>query len=73
MHHQQQMGPQMFSMVDPYVYQALQGTMGCELVVETVRGSVRGKVVDVKPDHVVLHTGGTSFFVRISEIVWFMP
>ncbi len=71
--HNQQAVPQMYSLVDPYVYQALHSMIGCELVIETTRGNIRGKVADVKPDHVVLLTGNTSFFVRIQEIIWFMP
>ncbi|GAE35757.1 YuzF family protein [Halalkalibacter akibai] len=65
--------PQMISTVDPFVVQTLQSLMGKHTVIETTRGSVRGTVCDVKPDHVVIEAHHTSFFVRIQEIVWIMP
>lgn len=65
--------PQMVSLVDPYVYQTLQSVMGRNVVIETPRGSVRGQLADVKPDHVVIQMHGSSFFVRIQQIIWVMP
>lgn len=65
--------PQMISAVDPFVVQTLQSVLGNHVVIETTRGSVRGTVCDVKPDHVVIEAHHTTFFVRIQEIVWIMP
>jgi hypothetical protein len=74
-HHYQQgaMQHQMVMLYDPYVVEALKSVMGKELVVETSRGSIRGELTDVKPDHIVLSTNDTSFFIRIQEIIWIMP
>ncbi|MBU9713780.1 YuzF family protein [Evansella tamaricis] len=61
------------SLYDPFVVQSLQNIIGREIVVETSKGSVRGKLADVKPDHVVVQTKESTFFVRIQEVVWVMP
>ncbi|WP_349410726.1 YuzF family protein [Pseudalkalibacillus sp. SCS-8] len=65
--------PQLFSLIDPYVYQTLCTVVGKMLTVETTRGSLRGKLTDVQPDHIVLQVNGTMFFVRIQQIVWVFP
>lgn len=59
--------------VDPYVYQTLQGVRSKQIVVETVRGSVTGKLTTVRPDHIVVESGGSSFFIRTAQIVWVIP
>ncbi|PER90914.1 DUF2642 domain-containing protein, partial [Bacillus cereus] len=41
----------MVSTPNPYVYQTLQSVIGKYVVIETVRGNVRGQLKDVKPDH----------------------
>ncbi len=61
------------SLCDPFVVHTLQSMIGNRVVVQTTKGSVRGKVADVKPDHAVIQTGEASFFIRIQEIVWIMP
>ncbi|ADC51852.1 MULTISPECIES: YuzF family protein [Alkalihalophilus] len=65
--------PQMISSVDPYVVQTLQSVTGSEVVIETTRGNVRGTVANVLPDHVVIESSNSTFFVRIQQIVWIMP
>ncbi|GAE30912.1 YuzF family protein [Halalkalibacter hemicellulosilyticus] len=66
--------PQLVSMVDPFVVQTLQSIVQSTVVIETTRGNLRGTLLDVKPDHVVIQVGNqSSFFVRIQEIVWVMP
>ncbi|GAB1763935.1 MULTISPECIES: YuzF family protein [Priestia] len=65
--------PSMVTHVDPYVYATLQSVQGKDVVIETVRGSVRGRVKDVKIDHVVIAAKSSTFFVRIQQIVWIMP
>lgn len=67
------MTPQFMSFIDPYVYQNLQTIRGKEVIIETVRGNVQGIIQDVKPDHIVLKSSDTLFFVRIQQIVWIMP
>ena len=62
--------------VEPYVVSALMSLKGKKLVVETVRGSLTGKLLDVKPDHIVLGElcgGDSRFYIRIAEIVHIMP
>jgi hypothetical protein len=65
--------PQLFMLIDPYVYQTLQTIIGKEIVVETVRGNVQGVLRDTKPDHIVVQNSDALFFVRIQQIIWIMP
>lgn len=61
--------------IDPYVVETLKTIIGNRVVVETVRGSLHGELIDVKPDHIVVGEpyGDTRFFIRIQEIVYVMP
>lgn len=63
----------MITIVDPYVFQTLQSVIGKTLVIQTVRDSTRGVLKDVKPDHIVLQAGDSTFFIRIQQIVTIMP
>ncbi|WP_156430809.1 YuzF family protein [Paenibacillus sp. FJAT-26967] len=65
--------PQPVFSIDPYVYAALQTLIGKGIVVETVRGSNRGKLAQVKPDHIVVQEDGKQFFIRTAQIIWVMP
>jgi hypothetical protein len=65
--------PKLVSVVDPYVYEALQSVRGKHVVVQTTHGNVRGIVKDVKPDHMVIMERDSPFFVRIQQIIWIMP
>lgn len=67
--------PMQVSCVEPYVVSALITLIGKKLVVETVRGSLTGMLMDVKPDHIVIGEmyGNSKFFIRIAEIVHVMP
>ncbi|XLG12420.1 Hypothetical protein ACI5QM_03948 [Bacillus subtilis] len=56
---------------DPYVYQALMGLHNQSLAVQTTHGSVRGVLREVMPDHIVIMMGGTPFYVRTAQIIWF--
>lgn len=71
----QSMHSQPVFMMDPYVVQTLQSVIGRRLVIETTRDSVFGKLVDVKPDHIVINVDGhgRTFFIRIAQIVSIMP
>ncbi|TMW71813.1 YuzF family protein [Alteribacter natronophilus] len=57
---------------DPFVVETLESVTGSRLVFQTKRGSVRGKLIDVKPDHIVVEQEGGTFFIRIQEIVWIL-
>ncbi|WP_240479760.1 DUF2642 domain-containing protein [Paenibacillus wynnii] len=59
--------------IEPYVYAAVRSLIGKRAVLDTVRGSVSGMVVDAKPDHVVIKERDSTFFVRLCEVVWIMP
>jgi len=63
----------MITIVDPYVFQTLQSVLGKTLVIQTVRDSIRGVLKDVKPDHIVLQAGDSTFFIRTQQIVTIMP
>lgn len=67
--------PMQVSCIDPYVVSALMTLRGQRVVVETVRGSLNGNIIDVKPDHIVLGEmyDDSRFFIRIAEIVHIMP
>lgn len=65
--------PTIISPVDAYVVQSLQSLIGRDVVVQTTKGSLRGCLRDVKPDHVVVQVSENYFFTRIAEIVWVMP
>ncbi|ANN33019.1 hypothetical protein A9498_16405 [Bacillus thuringiensis serovar coreanensis] len=62
----------MVSVPNPYVYQTLQSVIGKQVVIETVRGNIRGKLKDVKPDHLLIEDT-VPYIVRIQQIVWIMP
>lgn len=65
--------PIQYMVIEPYVYHTLRSIVGTEVVIETTRGSIRGNLKDVKPDHVVLAAGDSSFFIRTAEVIWVMP
>lgn len=67
--------PMPVSCVDPYLVSALMPMTGKKLVVETVRGSLTGMLMDVKPDHIVIGEpqGDSKFYIRTAEIVHIMP
>lgn len=58
---------------DPYVFQTLQTVIGKAVVVQTERGSVRGTLKQVVPDHIVVESGGNSFYIRTQQIIWVVP
>lgn len=61
------------SYYDPYLYQTLQGIIGASIVVETTKGTVSGILKTVMPDHVVVESASSPFFIRIQQIVWVIP
>ncbi|MBM7662938.1 hypothetical protein JOC85_003749 [Bacillus mesophilus] len=68
-----QQPPSFMSIIDPYVYQTLQGIVGASVVVETTKGTVTGRLSVVMPDHIVIESGGSPFFIRTQQIVWVIP
>ncbi|MTI67362.1 MAG: DUF2642 domain-containing protein [Firmicutes bacterium] len=62
-------------LVEPYVLQTLKSIIGKRVIIDTIRGTVQGTLVDVKPDHVVIKEfeDDQPTFVRIQQIVFVMP
>lgn len=60
-----------WNLCDPYVYEALTGFQNTSLAVQTIRGSVRGVLRKVMPDHIVIDMGGSLFYIRTEQIIWF--
>lgn len=65
--------PMQVVFVEPYLYATLHNLIGKRVVIDTSRGPVNGTIMDAKPDHVVVQEYNSTFYVRICEIVWFMP
>ena len=65
--------PELYSLVDPYVYRALSELVGKPVTVQTARGSVRGILKQVLPDHVVVESAGTPFYIRTQQVIWVFP
>ncbi|CAH0345326.1 MULTISPECIES: YuzF family protein [unclassified Bacillus (in: firmicutes)] len=62
-----------WNLSDPYVFQTLSSIVGAKVAVQTTRGSVRGTLKNVQPDHIVVEMGGNSFFIRTQQIIWVVP
>lgn len=78
MHHQEHdmnnwMKTRYTTSVDPFVINRLHAVTGKVLLVQTTRDTLRGKLVEVQPDHIVLSIGDATFFIRIQQIVSIMP
>lgn len=58
---------------EPYLYQTLSQAVGCKIIIQTTKNSVKGCLRHVLPDHVVIDADRTTFYIRIQEIVWFCP
>ncbi|MCE9754340.1 DUF2642 domain-containing protein [Bacillus cereus] len=58
----------MVSASNPSVYQILQSALGKYVIIETVRGNIRGKLKDVKPDHLLIEDT-VLYIVRIQQVV----
>ena len=63
----------LLSFYDPYVYQTLKTIVGKLVTVQTIRGSVRGSLKNVLPDHIVVESNGTPFFIRTQQNIWVFP
>lgn len=62
-----------WNLSDPYFYQSLMELQNKSIAVQTPRGSVRGVLQTVMPDHIVVHMGGSPFFIRTAQIIWVNP
>jgi hypothetical protein len=62
-----------WNLSEPYVYQALSSAVGMPISVQTERGSVRGNLLNVQPDHIVVEMGGNQFFIMTRHIIWAVP
>ena len=60
-----------WNLKDPYVYEALTELQNKSLAVQTSRGTVRGVLRNVMPDHIVVNMGGSPFYIRTEQIIWF--
>lgn len=58
---------------DSYLYRSLMSCVHHPITVQTTRGSVRGILRSVTPDHMVVEMGGNWFFIRTQQIIWFVP
>ncbi|MBM7542062.1 YuzF family protein [Amphibacillus cookii] len=65
--------PSFVNVIDTYVYQTLQSIERSEIVVQTTQGTVTGLLRSVMPDHIVVESGGSPFFIRTQQIVWVIP
>ncbi|MBM0065674.1 YuzF family protein [Bacillus gibsonii] len=62
-----------WTITDPYVYAKASELVGAMAEVQTTHGAVRGTLKEVQPDHIVVEMGGTPFYIRTQQIVWFFP
>ncbi|SDI92090.1 YuzF family protein [Natribacillus halophilus] len=60
-----------WTLSDPFVYQGLLELEGEMIGIQTTRGTLRGKLESVQPDHIMVEMGGRLFSVRVAQIIWF--
>lgn len=65
--------PSFVSSIDTYLYQSLQGLLQSTIVVQTTKGTVTGHLTTVMPDHIIVESGGSPYFIRTEQIVWVIP
>jgi len=65
--------PEMITPVEPSWLKRLLSVMGMEVVVETTRNSLYGRLLEVEHDHVVLQVGPGVAFIRCQQIISVMP
>lgn len=63
----------MRNMASPYIFETLNRMLNHYIAVQTVRGSVRGILRMVAPDHIVVEMGGCPFYIRVEQIIWIQP
>jgi hypothetical protein len=65
--------PEMVTPVEPSWLKQLVSIKGMEVVVETTRNTLYGKLLEVEHDHIVLEIGGRVAFIRSQQIISIMP
>ncbi|MBU2701250.1 hypothetical protein Ga0466249_002364 [Sporomusaceae bacterium BoRhaA] len=65
--------PEMITPVEPSWLKRLISVMGMEVVVETTRNSLYGKLLEVEHDHIELQIGHRVTFIRCQQIISVMP
>ncbi|WP_223155116.1 YuzF family protein [Alkalibacillus aidingensis] len=68
-----QLEPHTTTLIEPFIYHALLAMNYSSVTVETNKGTIRGLLTDVKPDHIVLDVSDQLYFIRLQEITWIMP
>ncbi|WP_270181388.1 DUF2642 domain-containing protein [Alkalihalobacillus sp. CinArs1] len=62
-----------FACVDPYMLNRLYATLGKALLIQTRKDTLRGSLIHVQPDHIVLYDSGCEWIVHTEQIVLIMP
>jgi len=65
--------PDMVTPVEPAWLKRLMSIIGMEVVVETTRNSLLGRLLAVEHDHIVLQIGHGDTFIRCQQIISVMP
>ena len=65
--------PEMITPVEPSWLNRLLSVMGMEVVIETTRNSLYGRLLEVEHDHIVLQVGHEVTFIRCQQIISVMP
>lgn len=65
--------PEMMTPVEPSWLKRLISIMGMEVVIETTRNSLYGRLLGVEHDHIVLQIGHRVTFIRCQQIISVMP
>lgn len=65
--------PCMENMHESTFQSSLYHFIGRKIAVQTIRGSVTGRLQHVQSDHVVIESGGAPFFIRTQQIIWAVP
>lgn len=65
--------PEMITPVEPYWLKRLVSLVEMEVVIETTRNSLYGRLLDVEHDHIVLQIGHGTTFIRCQQIISVMP
>lgn len=65
--------PEMITPVEPFWLKRLISVMGMDVVIETARNSLFGRLLEVDNDHIVLQIGHGVTFIRCQQIISVMP
>jgi hypothetical protein len=65
--------PEMITPVEPSWLKRLISLAGMEVVIETTRNSLYGRLLEVEHDHIALQIGHGMTFVRCQQIISVMP